>query len=488
MFLAVAVFFAVMFAVAHYGRKMTGMGVEEYYLAGRKIGGFVAALTYSATTYSAFMMVGLVGYVWAGGVGAMGFELTYLIGTGMLLLIFAPRMLIAGRIWGLITPSEFLSKRYGSAAVGALASLICLVFLVPYTSVQATGPAYLLNRLTAGGISYEAGVLFTVAVTAVLAWWGGMRGVAWSDAIQALVMIITAIALLAFIIQSTLGGLGAFVSSIEAEFPELLTVPGPEAFFSFSRFLGLTVPWFFFALTNPQVSQRLFIPRSMDSLKLMLRGFLVFGLIYTVICTLFGFSSRLIYPTLSSPDIAMPRLLSERTPSLIAIVASLGIMSAAVTTADSIVLSLGSMAARDIYRALRPKASELEELRIGKAIIVLMALAVLAFSWRPLGLIVELSVLSSAGLLAVVPPVVGAFFWKGSTAHGALAAMLVGAAMAGLLHFLRIYPLSQWPGVWALISSVFTFLIVSRLTRPPEGAAEFLGTLEEALKEKNVGI
>jgi SSS family solute:Na+ symporter len=488
MYLGVALFFAAMFAIAHYGRRRTGAGVEEYYLAGRRIGGFVAALTYSATTYSAFMMVGLVGYAWAGGVGAMGFELTYLIGTGILLLIFAPRMLIAGRIWGLVSPSEFLSKRYGSAAVGALASLICLLFLVPYTSVQAQGSAYLLNRLTDGGISYEAGLAFMVAIIAVLAWWGGMRGVAWSDALQALVMIITATALLAFIIQSAFGGPGAFVSKMEAEAPELLSVPGPGAFFGFSRFLGLTVPWFFFAITNPQVSQRLFVPRSMYSLKWMLRGFLAFGFLYTVICTLFGLSSRLIYPSLPSPDLAMPKLLSEKVPPLISMVASLGILSAAVTTADSILLSLGSMVGRDIYRAMRPGAQEAWELRVGKAVIALMALALLAFAWRPLGLIVELSVLSSAGLLAVAPPVVGAFFWRRGTAPGALAGMAAGALVAGSLHFLRAYPLGQWPGVWALLASTIAFLVASGLTRPPEGSAEFFGALEEALAKKNVKL
>jgi len=488
MYLGVALFFAAMLAIAHYGRRRTGAGIEEYYLAGRRLGGLVAALTYSATTYSAFMMVGLVGYAWAGGVGAMGFELTYLIGTGILLLLFAPRMLLAGRIWGIVSPSELLAKRYDSAAVGALASLICLVFLVPYTSVQTQGSAYLLNRLTGGGISYEAGLVFMTAIIALLAWWGGMRGVAWSDAIQALVMIITSAALLAFVMHSIFGGFWAFASKIEAEAPELLSPPGPRSFFDFPKFLGLTIPWFFFAITNPQVSQRLLAPRSMGSLKWMLRGFLVFGFLYTVICTLLGLSSRLIYPSLPSPDLAMPKLLSERVPPLISLVVSIGILSAAVTTADSILLSLGSMVGRDIYRPLRPEAPESEELMIGKAVIILMALAMIAFSWSPQGLIVELSVLSSAGLLALVPPIFGAFFWRRGTAPGALIGMAAGALTAGSLHFLRAYPLGQWPGVWALMASTAAFAIASWLTKPPDGVEGFLGTLEGELAKKNVAL
>lgn len=58
------------------------------------------------------MMVGLVGFTWAGGVGALGFELTYLMGTALLLVVFAPRFLLAGRRWGFVTPTELLSRRY----------------------------------------------------------------------------------------------------------------------------------------------------------------------------------------------------------------------------------------------------------------------------------------------------------------------------------------------------------------------------------------
>lgn len=52
----------------------------------------VSALTYSATTYSAFMMVGLVELSYASGVGALGFELFYLVGTLFLLSYYAPKV------------------------------------------------------------------------------------------------------------------------------------------------------------------------------------------------------------------------------------------------------------------------------------------------------------------------------------------------------------------------------------------------------------
>jgi len=486
MYMAVGIFFLCMFMIAHYGHVKTGRGVEEYYIAGRKIGGFISALTYSGTTYSAFMMVGLVGYTWVGGVGALGFELTYLMGTAILLVIFSPRFLLAGRKWGYITPTELLSRRYENRTVGIIATTLCLIFLIPYISVQATGSAYLLGTLTGGGIPYQAGILFIVVVTAILAWWGGMRGVAWSDATQALVMVVTATALLLFLAQAVLGGWSAFFTALETKYPELLTTPGSKDFFNLPKFLGLTIPWFFFALTNPQVSQRLFIPKSVGSARNMIWGFLIFGFIYTAICTLCGLMSHVIYPALPKPDMAMPTLLAEKTPTIVALIVTLGILAAAVTTADSIILTLGSMVGRDIYRAASAKATENVEIQVGRIIIIVMAVALIGFSWSPLGLIVELSVLSSAGLLALVPSFIGAFFWRRATSIGSISSVIIGGIVTAALYFWNVYPLGQWPGVWGLICASITFIVVSLLTKAPLGAGEFIDYLNEALREKNI--
>jgi len=487
LYMAVSIFFLCMFLIAHYGHVKTGKGVEEYYIAGRKIGGLVSALTYSATTYSAFMMVGLVGYTWAGGVGALGFELTYLMGTALLLVIFAPRFLLAGRRWGYVTPTELLSRRYENRAVGVIATLLCLAFLIPYVSVQATGSAYLMSTLTGGGIPYQTGLLFTGVVIAVLAWWGGMRGVAWSDAAQALVMVVTSTALLVFLVHQLCGGWGALFTTLESEYPALLTTPGPNAYFKFPKFLGLTLPWFFFALTNPQVSQRLFIPKSVGATRTMIWGFLIFGFIYTVICTLFGLMAHVLYPALTAPDTVMPTLLAEKAPTIAAGLISLGILAAAVTTANSIILTLGSMVARDIYKAVGGRtAAERQEMQVGRIIILVLAAALIAFSWRPFGLIVELSVLSSAGLLALAPSLIGAFFWRKATASGALASMITGGLVTAALYFGHIYPLGQWPGIWGFVCTSVTFIVVSLGTQAPAHAGEFFDALDDELREKNI--
>ena len=181
-------------------RRGMGSGVVDYFLANRTVGGFVSAMSYSATTYSAFMMVGLVGLTYKGGVASLGFELTYLVGTVFLLVIFAPRYWLAGRRYGLMTPSELLSTRYGSKWVGATASLLCLVTLVPYASVQLMGMGYLLEGVSGGAFPFWAGMAAAAVITVVFSVWAGLRSVAITDALQASIMLVASCLLVFFIV------------------------------------------------------------------------------------------------------------------------------------------------------------------------------------------------------------------------------------------------------------------------------------------------
>src|SRR6056297_4120289 len=84
-------------AIAGAARRGMGTGASEFFLGGRRIRGFVSGMTYAATTYSAFMLVGLVGLTYRSGVGALGFEMTYLVFTVVLLVVFGLRFWLVGK-------------------------------------------------------------------------------------------------------------------------------------------------------------------------------------------------------------------------------------------------------------------------------------------------------------------------------------------------------------------------------------------------------
>ncbi|MCL6479101.1 MAG: sodium:solute symporter family protein [Peptococcaceae bacterium] len=482
---ALLLYFTAGTVVAVYAKRGMAHGVSDFFIANRAVGGLVAALTYSATTYSAFMMIGLAGLTYIGGVGAWGFELIYLSGL-VLVAFFGPRFWLAGKKYGYITPPELLGDRYRSKGLQALAAVASIIFLIPYSAVQLIGIGTLMEGMSEGVIPFMAGLAIATFVTIVWAYMGGMRSVAWTDSLQALVMIIISTLSVLFIVYSAFGGFGGLFGTLETKFPKWLTVPGP-GFFNIKAFVALALPWFFFCLSNPQVSQRLFIPKSLSAMRTMLMGFLVFGFIYTFISIIWGFSARALIPGLKSGDLATPSLLTlDIVPAGIALLVLVGITAAAISTINSIILTLSSMVSQDILKVLSPNIEESKLFAVGRVFVPLFAMAAFLFATLRLGLIAVLSVASSAGLLVIVPAIIGAFFWKRGTAAGAITSILVGGIVAFLFQFGGIKPLGWGPGVWSGITSAALFIIVSLLTTPPrEKAEEFISYVNGALKEKN---
>lgn len=485
-YLALFLYFIVGSIIARQARSRLGSGVNDFFLAGRSLGGIVAALTYSATTYSAFMLVGLAGFTYIGGVGALGFELIYLSGL-ILVAFFGPRFWLVGKRYNYLTPTEMLGDRYASKAVAVVSAVAAVIFLIPYSAVQLIGIGALLEGISGGAVPYLAGVLIASFFAVYWTWTGGLKAVAWTDSLQALVMFIVAVLSVVFIVYRGFGGFGGMFTQLEAQYPAWLSVPGP-GFFNINVFVGLTLPWFFFSLSNPQVSQRLFMPRSLGQMRVMVMGFLVFGFIYTLVSIMWGFSARLLLPDLPAADSATPVLLSlDIVPSALALLVMLGISAAAISTVNSIILSLSSMVCRDVFKNINSDVDEQKELLIGKIFVPLFTLFIMAFATMRLDLIAALSVASSAGLLVMVPALVGAFFWKRGTASGVLSSVIAGGLVATILQYGGWKPLGLWPGVWSGTVAVTLFIAVSLMTRAPqEKAEEFIGFLQSELNGRNV--
>ncbi len=476
--------YVVMGLVVAYLSKNKSIGtVSGYFLGNRALGGFVSALSYSATTFSAFMLIGLAGLIYKGGVGALGFEFVYFSGM-VLVAFFGPRFWLVGKKYNYITPSDLLSDRYQSKAVGVVTALASCLFLIPYSAVQLAGVGYLLSGMTNNEISFTTGTVIALILALVFSLIAGLRSVAWTDALQALIMIISS-TLVVLIVVYSLGGFGTLFETISTEHPGWLTVPG-NGFFSFVNFLGLTLPWFFFSLSNPQVSQRLFMPASMSSLRRMLIGFMIFGFIYTLVAVLWGFAALTQFPNLETADLATPTLLSSiHVPPVLGIMVMVGILAAAVSTIDSILLTLASLVAKNVYGAAQKKSDDKNQLRVGKIVIPIIAILAFLFASLQLNLIAVLSVAASAGLLVMVPAIIGAFFWKRGTSVGVLSSVIVGGLVVIYLEWTKAKWLGLSSGIWGFAISILLFLIVSWLTKAPKEKAEsFISFTRGALKDK----
>ncbi|MCX8176593.1 MAG: sodium:solute symporter family protein, partial [Candidatus Bathyarchaeota archaeon] len=186
----------------------------------------------------------------------------------------------------------------------------------------------------------------------------------------------------------------------------------------------------------------------------------------------------------SPPDKAMPLMLGLLVPPILALIVMLSILSAGVSTANSIMLSLASMVGRDIYAVLSKKPSEKAELWVGYATILVEALIIWIFALQRLGLISLLAVMASAGLLVQIPTIIGAFYWRGGSGVGACISMIGGGVLTGILYILGISPLTLGPPVWGLIVAIILFIFVSKLTKKPTNAENFISLIKKELKVK----
>jgi len=401
-------------ALAIYSRRRLAGTEQDFYVASGRLGGFLSAMTYAATTYSSFMIVGLVGLAYTTGVGALGFELVYFVGTLMLLVLFARRVWSLARQRGWVTPGEMLSELYGSRAVGATIGLVYLFAMIPYASAQLRGVGESLGGLGGSDTYFYLGV--ALGAFLVLSWslLAGIWSVALTDAFQGLWMLTSAILLLVWVflkLYSSNIGVAEVSSALEA-----VGFSGPGGFWSIHVFLAFTVPWIFFAVTNPQVVQRLFMPRDSKSLSTMIRLFAVFGITYTVTVTLIGLLARAgvergtLSIVVERRDDVTPGLLGIANPVISALVFT-SIVAASVSTANSILLTLAGTVARDIVSVGREKA----RLRVGYVVAALITVAMVAIAASGAGYIVQLSVLSSLLLLSIAPPTLAA--WIGVKSH-----------------------------------------------------------------------
>jgi len=389
---------------------------EEYFVGGRTLGWIVTALTYAATTYSAFMMVGLVGLSYGTGVGAMIFELAYLVATVIILSIYGRKIWRLGRDNGFVSPMEMFAERYGKLTEG-LGAVVAFVALIPYASVQVIGLALVFSTY---GIGFVAGVTIATIIIFIWVFLGGLRGVAITDALQGLFMMLVAV----LVLWWTGSEFGGFELST---FPNKVWTP--------VFFINLTLPWCFFALTNPQVVQRLFIIRNESGIRNMIILFAAFGLAYTLIVCFIGFGAKFgtiqgIFPAIQDRDTVTVELIG-RIGAYLSLPLALSIIFASVSTSNSIILTLSSMMTRDVFRMRT-------SMIVGRIFTFVMTLLVFVFSLSRPDYLVELSVASSRILLVFVPLYFGLFHWKRGGVFAGVLTVAGGAVLAIVLNVLGL--------------------------------------------------
>jgi len=442
--------------------------VEEYFIGGRSMGGFVLAMTIIASYTSASSFVGGPGVAYSLGLAWVHLAMIQVPTTFLTLGVLGKRFAIIGRRLGAVTITDFLYARYRSDVVVILCSMALLVFFAASMVAQFIGGARLFQAVT--GYSYEVGlILFGVTVVVYTAV-GGFRAVVLTDALQGVVMVVASVVVFMAVLEAG-GGMEQSIQTLKAIDPGLITpsgaggqVPAPMLF-SFWVLVGLGI------LGLPQTTQRCFGYKDSRSMhNAMVMGTLIIGFLL-LFMHLAGVLGRAVMPGLSSGDLIIPSLILELLPPFWAGVFVAGPLAAIMSTVDTMLLLVSAAIIKDLYirYSLKNDASRISPKKLARmsfGCTVAAGLLVFAASFNPPELLVWINLFAFGGLEAVfLWPIILGLYWKRANAAGAVFSILIGLTVFIFLSVFKV-PLG---GVHAIIPTL-AFSFVAFVAGTPFGA------------------
>ncbi len=405
----------------------------DHFLAGRELGMMVLFLTLYATAYSGNSLLGYPGEAYRRGfswIMATGFMMAIIVSFHLLV----PRLRFIAVRHRFVTPGDWVRHRFstepwGGALVIGVAVLMTAA-LANFLLAQLIAMGHVTSLVTGGAVPYWAGVVGLAAMILVYETLGGMRAVAWTDTAQGILMVVGLATLLGWLL-SVAGGLESVTRQIYEVRPEAVAVPDAREcanWMSTVVLLGLA------SVVYPQAIQRIYAARSGVILGRALAVMTFMPLVTTLVVTLIGIAAIARFEALGAleADTVMPRLLTEwaaagTVGTILAVLVFLGALAAIMSTADSVLLSLGSVVAQDLLGRSRLEPTTT---RLGKRIagIVMVGAVLLALSprftlWRLIELKMEL-------LIQCVPAFLMGLHWRGMRARPAFVGLVVGAGFA----------------------------------------------------------
>ncbi len=476
--LAVSAYVVLLLTMGVLGRRsMRSRTLSEFYLAGRSIGLLVLLLTLFATQYSGNSMSGFPGKTYRAGLSYF-MSVSFMVGIVSGYLLFAPQLFARAREKLYLTPTDFLADRFRSPTLNYLSALIFTFTLCNFLLAQLTAMGHAFSGLTDGRIPHWAGVAGGAAVILVYEILGGMRAVAWTDAIQGLVLIVGLVLVAALMIVE-IGTPAAIVALAAEHAPEKITNPGWRVCFTWwSSFalLGLGAPLY------PQAIQRIYAARRASELRRALAAMAVIPLFAITTVVFIGAVGIAIFPGLSAleSDRVTFKVLAhlvELQPlaALPVVMVMMAVVAAIMSTADSALLSLSSILTKDFAARLAGiddrRVERLTRLAPAISFGILLALVLVAMRprftlWRLLEIKFEILIqLSPAFVLGTLHRHDDDRAYR---AHDILRGLAVGLVIALGLWTAGVKNLyGLHPGTLGVVANYATVLLSRRLRHLP---------------------
>jgi SSS family solute:Na+ symporter len=488
MLVIVVLYFLFILGIGYASYRRTSATIEDYFMADRQFGTLVLLMAVFATNMTAFIMIGMPGQAYHVGIGVFGWGIIFSCTYPVFFYFLGYRGWLLGKKYGYMTPGELFSDRYESDGVNIIMFILLIYYTVPYLVLGVIGGALAFSSMTQGAIPYWLGALIITCIVFAYTFMGGMRGTAWTNAVQGFVFIVAAWAAVILIAQS-LGGFGAVTQRVLAAKPELMKRAGFPVF-SFKN-------WFSFMLVIqcgvafPHLWIRLLTGKSHVTMQRMNLLYPLVGVLFWLPCIIVGVWGAAMVPGLrgKASDAIFPLMVAKFTNPMVAGLILAGIFAAVMSSLDAMILTISTMFIRDILFKYRPKSVKGKEIIAGKLFIALISIITYMLALMRPGSIVGIAAYAFSGYVLFIPIMIAGLFWKSSTRHGVMAALLSGTTALFLFQFKIIPPSLSFgfmPIVPCLVLTTSVLVAVSLVTAPPstETLHKFHGFLDPIFNKK----
>lgn len=408
----VVVYFIILVLIGVFYSKKS-KNADEFVLAGKGLGPIVLIGTFLAT------------YVGNGTISGGGNSLAYNFGIWPGIFFTLPAIgaitvlfLLSGKIraYGSYTVAEILEKKYGSTA-RIVSGVIIAFAMVSICAYQYKGLAFVLNITT--GIDIKIGTAISAALIIFLAFSGGLKSVAVSDAFSAFIMLFGICIATPFVIKAA-GGWNNVITTAPAK---ALTLSGGQTFYGF---LAGYFPLFFLSMGDQNMYQRIAAGKGTKELKYGFIGWFLGILIVMPLVAVIAFCAKSIFGT----NIAAGMAFMSTTTVIPTIVGGLLLAASTsfiVTTGDSYLLSGATNITYDLYaRIINPKATDEQKFKVTRYAIALAGIfAYILIQFFPSVLAIQYWSYTIYGA-GITPALLAALMWKKVTKSGGIASMIIG--------------------------------------------------------------
>lgn len=450
---------------------------EDYFLGGRNLNGWVAAMSAQASDMSSWLLMGLPGAVYAFGTGQIWIAVGLLLGT------IANWVFVSRRLYNYtvevdaMTIPEYYEKRFHDEkrVLLMISSVIIAIFFLVYTASALTSGGKLFTSVF--GLDYHVALLVGTAVILLYTFMGGFMAVCVTDLIQGTMMFfcILMVPIIAWLIM---GDGGAVQQSLNASgvvggaanfLNPFTTDDTPISFVEIISQLAWGLGYF----GMPHILVRFMAIKDMKELKKSRIIAIVWVVVSLTLACMVGVLGRAyLYPEIlgvtsavSEENVFIEMILKIFTQHYsLAFIGGLflcGILAAIMSTADSQLLVTASAISSDIYKnSIKKDASEKSVMMVSRVSVIIIALLALWIAWNPENSIMGLVSNAWAGLGSAFGPVtLLSLYWKRINLNGAIAGVVSGGLTVLLWDYIPMIGGLTLGAATGLYSLVVGFLV-----------------------------